>query len=58
MAECILVSYEPSNGEDNAILIVGKKKPKKDVDIINAFKGKEAAELWERLTIKKKIPER
>lgn len=58
MAESILVSYEPSNGEDQAILLVGKKAPKKDVEIINAFKGKVAAELWEQLTVQKKVPER
>ena len=58
MAESILVSYESSNGEDTAILLVGKKKPKKDVEIINAFKGKAAVDLWEQLTVQKKIPER
>ena len=58
MAESILVSYEPSNGEDHAILLVGKKQPKKDVEIINAFKGKEASELWDKLTVQKKVPER
>lgn len=50
MAKSIIVSYEPSNGEDYAILVVGEKKSRMDVQIINAFQGKEATELWERLT--------
>ena len=53
MAECILVSYDHSNGVDTAILLVGKKNPKQDVEIINAFQGEEATELWRKLTIRK-----
>lgn len=51
----ILVSYDPSNGEDKAILIVGKKRPNESVEIINAFQGQEANELWGKLlTVKEK----
>lgn len=53
ITECILVSYDNTNGEDNSILLVGKKHPKKPVEIINAFQNKEADELWEKLTTKK-----
>ena len=53
MANCILVSYEPTNGADTSILIVGKKTAKKDVDIINAFQGAEATELWNKLITRK-----
>ena len=54
MAKSIIVSYEPSTGEDTAVLVVGEKAPKMDVRIINAFQGKEATELWERLITQKK----
>ena len=53
MANCILVSYEPTDNVDTSVLIVGKKTAKKDVDIIDAFQGTEAIELWNKLTMKK-----
>lgn len=46
-AETILVSRSGS------VLVVGKKTPGKAVKILNAFEGKEAEELWEKLTVKK-----
>ena len=53
--EVVLVSYEPSKSEDKAILIVGKKRPNESIEIINAFQGKDANELWKKLiTIKEK----
>lgn len=50
---CLLVSYDFSNGEDNDIVLVGTKTEKRDVEIINAFQGKEARELYEKLVTKK-----
>lgn len=40
-------------GFTNDILIVGKKEPRKAMEVINAFQGEEAVELWRRLTEKK-----
>lgn len=54
-ARSILVSYDPSNGEDIAILLVGEKKPGKPVEIINAYQGKEAEDIWKKLTVRKKV---
>ena len=46
----VIVSWDFTNGKDASILLVGQKKPGKDVDIINAFQGKEAEELYKKLT--------
>ena len=48
----VIVAFDYKEGSDNAVLIVGQKKPKKDVAIINAFRGEEAKELWKKLTTK------
>lgn len=54
VTECILVSYDNSNGLDHSVLIVGRQRKNKPVEIINAFQNEEANDLWERLITKKK----
>lgn len=52
MTRCFLVSVDISKGEDgkdNTVLIVGEKKDKVDVKIVNAFQGDEALELYLKL---------
>ena len=51
--ESLLVGVDFTNGEDVGVLIVGKKRPNQSVDIINAFQGKEAKELYNKLIGKK-----
>ena len=51
--EAILVGYCPANGKDVAVMTVGRKRINGSVEIINAFQGLEAEELWKRLTKKK-----
>lgn len=52
MEKVVLVSYvEPTNG-DKPILIVGRKRPNQSVDIINAFQGDKATELYQTLITK------
>ena len=46
--ECLLVSVEFTQGEDAGILIVGRQKNGK-VDIVNAFQGQEAIDIYEKL---------
>lgn len=53
MARSIIVSYENTNGVDTSVLIVGEKQPGDAIEIINAFQGNEAAELWRKLTVRK-----
>ena len=38
-----------TNGEDSSVLIVGRKRPNQSVEIINAFQGEEAEELYKKL---------
>lgn len=53
MAESIIVSFAENENRYNSVLVVGKKKEKKPIEIINAFSGDEAIELWNKLTTKK-----
>lgn len=49
----VIVSWDFSHGKDSSILLVGKKEPGKPVEVINAFQGKEAEELYLKLTTRK-----
>ena len=51
--ESLLVGINFTNDEDAGVLIVGRKRPNQSVDIINAFQGKEAIELYKKLIGKK-----
>lgn len=53
-AESVIVSFNPTESLETELLVVGKKQPKKDVEIINAIQGIEAERLWKRLTTVKK----
>lgn len=53
MVKSIIVAYENTNGVDTSVLVVGEKKPGNVVEIVNAFQGKEAEELWRKLTVRK-----
>lgn len=50
----VIVSWDFGNGPDKNVLLVGKKAPGKPVEIVNAFKGAEALELYLKLTQVKK----
>ena len=43
--------YDPTE-KDTCVLIVGRKRKNDSVEIINAFKGKEAKKLYEKLITK------
>lgn len=49
----VIVSWDFSNGKDTGILLVGQKQPGQAVEVINAFQGKEAEELYLKLTKRK-----
>lgn len=49
-----IVSWDFSHSDDKHILLVGRKTPKQDVEVINAFQGKEAHDIYEKLTTVKK----
>lgn len=46
----LIVSLSFSPSKKDAVLIVGKKEPGKDVEIVNAFEGDNAFALYELLT--------
>lgn len=46
--DSIIVSFD----SENTVMLVGRKVPKKDVEVINAFQGEEARELYRKLTEK------
>lgn len=50
ITDTILVSIVLSRNNENAVLVVGRKKPREAVDVINAFEGEEALELYKKLT--------
>lgn len=54
MVDSILVSVDFSNKDGTGVLIVGRKRMNQSIDIINAFQGDEARELYEKLITKKK----
>jgi hypothetical protein len=47
----LLIGYDIID-EENCVLLVGKKTEKSDAEIINAFEGKEAYELYKKLITK------
>lgn len=53
MTDSIIIGYDTGANNDNTILIVGRKEPGQVVNVINAFQGAEAEELYKRLITKK-----
>ena len=49
VSDTFLVSFDYTNG-DIPVLIVGRLGKELEIDIVNAFKGDEAKELYQRLT--------
>lgn len=47
--ESLLVGVDFTNSEDTGVLIVGRKRPNESVEIINAFQGEDAEELYKKL---------
>lgn len=50
--DTLLVSVDFTNGKDVGVLIVGRKLPNQSVNIVNAFQGKEAEDLYLKLIAK------
>ena len=54
LSDTVLVSFNRESPTSDPILIVGRKRKNQSVEIINAFQGNEAVELYNRLTTVKK----
>ena len=52
-SESLIIGYDETNGRDNTVLIVGRKKKGVDVEVINAFQGEEAYWMYQKLVTKK-----
>lgn len=53
MIDSVVVSVDFSNKNDTGVMLVGRKRMNQSMEIINAFQGDEARELYERLITKK-----
>ena len=54
LSDTVLVSFDRESPASDPVLIVGRKRKNQSVDIINAFQGDDAVELYNRLiTVKK-----
>ena len=54
LSDTVLVSFNRESTTSDPILIVGRKRKNQSVEIINAFQGNEAVDLYNRLTTVKK----
>ena len=52
--DTLLVSVDSENTVVTSVLLVGRKRPNQSVEIINAFQGEDAIELYKLLTTVKK----
>lgn len=49
MVDSLIISIDTTNGKDNTVLIVGRKRPTQEMEIVNAFQGTEAIEMYHKL---------
>lgn len=53
ISDAIIVSIDYNESDGTGVLIVGRKKPGEGIDIVNAFSGNEALELYKKLVMVK-----
>ena len=51
LSDSLLIGFDRETPASDPVLIVGRKRMNESVDIINAFEGKEALDIYEKLTI-------
>lgn len=54
LTDTLLVSIDSSTDGDETVLLVGRKRPNESVEIVNAFQGKDAMDLYKQLVTVKK----
>ena len=52
-ADTLLVGMDFSRGKDVGVLIIGRRKDNGTTDIVNAFQGEDAWDLYMKLVTKK-----
>ena len=58
IVDTILVSFtkvEDKNNPDNGLLVIGRKRLNESVEVINAFEGKEANDIYKKLITEDKV---
>lgn len=50
LTDSVIVSFDCTHGRDKSVLVVGHKTRGEAIAIVNAFQGREAEELWRKLT--------
>ena len=50
LSDTLLVSFARESSTSDPVLIIGRKKMNESVDIVNAFEGKEALDIYDKLT--------
>ena len=50
LQDVLLVSFARENPSSDPIVIIGRRQMNGSTDIINAFEGKEALDIYEKLT--------
>lgn len=50
LSDTILVSFARETPDSDPVLIVGRRRMNGSTDIVNAFEGKEALDIYEKLT--------
>ena len=55
-AVVVSVDFRHGDGVDQDILVVGKRMMNGEMQVVNAFEGDEAKEMWARLTVVKGAP--
>ena len=53
VSESLIIGIDISENGDNAVLIVGRKQSGNATEILNAFQGEEAIELYTKLITKR-----
>ena len=53
MRDTVLVSIDWNDKNNTGVLVVGKKRPNKSVEIVNTIDGPEAKKLFEKLITKR-----
>lgn len=54
LTDTLLVSINSSTDGDETVLLVGRKRLNESVEIVNAFQGKDAMDLYKQLVTVKK----
>lgn len=54
LTDTLLVSFGSSTDGDETVLLVGRKRLNESVEIVNAFQGKDAMDLYKQLVTVKK----